>query len=261
MQVDPEARPSIQQCLECVSSLAAGQPLPSHPLSEEALRRREERIAAGILRENKKKKAVAVPPARPKITALDSNSVAARRLAAKRGQAPLATKTKQLADSSNQEAFVADFGSFTPSAELGALSVGEGFADFDAAPAERLSPSSGIDRDSEAIAPAANRIADASSLFDDVDYDEDAFSPSTYADAFSPSVAAKELASSFDAFAPSAALVDFDAAAPVGHDSFEATHDASSAFQFSPSTPGDTSLAATAVAPGTRSQAANFDAN
>jgi hypothetical protein len=66
--------------------LAANRPLPPYQLSAEALQRREERLAATILRDNKIKKKVApVVPARKGMPP-SANSVAAKRLAAKRGQ-------------------------------------------------------------------------------------------------------------------------------------------------------------------------------
>eukprot|EP01038_Epipyxis_sp_PR26KG_P007941 gene7941-10775_t len=86
LDIDPEARPSIQQLLEMVTVLATGNPLPSYELSSEALQRRQDRIAANKVRESKNVvKKVAPAPIQKKVLPLDSSSVAARRLAAKRG--------------------------------------------------------------------------------------------------------------------------------------------------------------------------------
>jgi hypothetical protein len=96
IQIDPEARPSAAELLKMLVELAAGRPLPPYQLSTEAIRRREERIAADQLREAKtKKKAAPVVPPR-KGAPPSSNSVAAKRLAAKRGHsAPYETSSSE----------------------------------------------------------------------------------------------------------------------------------------------------------------------
>eukprot|EP01039_Chlorochromonas_danica_P000800 gene800-868_t len=88
LDIDPEARPTVAELLEMVVELAAGRPLPPYQLTEEAIKRREARLEADKVRECKnKKKAAPAPPPR-KGQPPSSNSVAAKRLAAKRGHLP-----------------------------------------------------------------------------------------------------------------------------------------------------------------------------
>jgi hypothetical protein len=86
--VDPEARPSADQAFQALSAVATGSPLPPYNLSAEALQRRQEREEAAKKREIKtaaKKQVAPVIPQRAAPAQLDANSVAARRLAAKKG--------------------------------------------------------------------------------------------------------------------------------------------------------------------------------
>lgn len=99
--------------LNYLAEIASGRPLPPHQLSAEAIRRREERIAADQLRESKSKKnkGPVVPDRKGAPPA--SSSVAAKRLAAKRGQ-PLADDPVESFGSSNKGTvdFQSDFSEF-----------------------------------------------------------------------------------------------------------------------------------------------------
>lgn len=104
LDIDPEARPSIAELLTMLVELAAGRPLPAYELTAEAIKRREDRIAANQVRESKaKKKAAPVVPLRKGVPP-SANSVAAKRLAAKRGQ-PLPSGEEDLFDSSSPTEF------------------------------------------------------------------------------------------------------------------------------------------------------------
>jgi len=115
LDVDPEARSTVDELLHCVVELAAGRSLPAYSLSPEALRRREERLEADKLRDNKnKKKPTSCGTANNFRKAVPmADSVAARRLAAKRGQS---SKTNESAG----DAFVSsnDFTSYGTSSEV-----------------------------------------------------------------------------------------------------------------------------------------------
>ena len=91
MQVDPEARPSITQLLQAFAAIATGKPLPLYVVPPEAIERRKEREITAKKREEKNKSALkkAAPKTLPVKASgpLDSNSVAARRLAMKKGGA------------------------------------------------------------------------------------------------------------------------------------------------------------------------------
>eukprot|EP01034_Spumella_vulgaris_P021833 gene21833-27904_t len=221
LDVDPEARLSVAQCLECTAALASNRPLPDFPLSAEAAQRRAERIAANELRQSKQKKVVVAAP-RKVVAPLDSNSVAARRLAAKRGgtsgantpgtdlfgdnSSPRVNNTRQ--ESSKSPEFAVDFDAFpsqesnsnsNSSAAFSSKSQGNQFADFDDAP----------------IKAASNTISNANSLFDDDD-EEDVHSaaPAAPVQAFSSS--SKSSGHTFDAFESDAAsTATFDAFAPT----------------------------------------------
>lgn len=108
IQTDPEARPSARQLLECAKALLTGAPLPFIEVPEEARIRRQERIENEQRRAQiiaARKKAAQQPLQRPQ-GPLDASSVAARRLAAKRGQA---------VDGGLAPVSQRDFGSPTPS--------------------------------------------------------------------------------------------------------------------------------------------------
>ena len=127
-QVDPEARPSISQLLAAFAAMATGKPLPHYEIPAEAIERRKEREITAKKREEKNKSSKKVVP---KVTPLkpsgplDSNSVAARRLAMKKGIDPSgghsahpAPHVAHEADSRNSDnatesLFDADFGSHT----------------------------------------------------------------------------------------------------------------------------------------------------
>lgn len=92
--------------------IAANRPLPPYTLSSEALKRREDRIAADQLRENKnKKKAAPVVPVR-KGAPPSANSVAAKRLAAKRGGQNNFLSPSQSESQPTDFSFEANFESF-----------------------------------------------------------------------------------------------------------------------------------------------------
>lgn len=124
-QVDPEARPSIAQLLQTFAAIATGKPLPHYEVPREAILRKEEREITAKKREEKNKNALkkAAPKIVPsKCTApLDSNSVAARRLAMKKGSVdpggallPMPTQTQTApspTNTSSEALFEANFGS------------------------------------------------------------------------------------------------------------------------------------------------------
>ena len=86
--MDPEARPSVDEVHAAVEAVIGGNPMPSLPLSDEALECRRVRELNQSKRLNAPVKKTAAAAPAPKVAVpLDSNSVAARRLAAKRGTA------------------------------------------------------------------------------------------------------------------------------------------------------------------------------
>jgi hypothetical protein len=86
LDIDPEARPIILELLLAMREISKGSPLPPYELSAEALQRRAARIAADEVRNTKTKKKPTATPIDTKRSAPPSaNSVAAKRLAAKRG--------------------------------------------------------------------------------------------------------------------------------------------------------------------------------
>ncbi len=128
-----------------------------------------------MLRENKQKKVIAAPTPKKKVGPLDSNSVAARRLAAKRG---VSSANGDFSSGVGEAAagFHAEFDSFAPSPEThieSHSSANEGHSAQFAAFGDEGSKSL-FDADVDFISPATNKIADASSLFDD---DPDDFAP------------------------------------------------------------------------------------
>lgn len=128
--MDPEARPSATECFQALSAIATGNPLPPYELSAEAIERRKQREAAAIKKEQKvaaKRHVPALVPQRSAPAQLDTNSVAARRLAAKKGivipptnvsapSKPPVQITTIPTQSSSDESFAnfADFADFTP---------------------------------------------------------------------------------------------------------------------------------------------------
>eukprot|EP01035_Chromulina_nebulosa_P020570 gene20570-26676_t len=90
LDIDPEARPSISELFQSLSAIATGHSIPPHQLSQEAIDRRNERAAAAIRRQQKAQKKVVEPLYQPRQTnaVVDGNSVAAKRLAAKKGVQP-----------------------------------------------------------------------------------------------------------------------------------------------------------------------------
>jgi hypothetical protein len=82
-QLDPEARPAIFEIKAAIKALSQGEPLPPYELSEIAQQRKEERRLSEMRRANQTQKKAAPLPTREHVP-LAANSVAARRLAAKR---------------------------------------------------------------------------------------------------------------------------------------------------------------------------------
>jgi serine/threonine protein kinase len=88
LDFDPEARPSIREIFQYLRALAKGDPVPDLPLSEDAVAQKQRRRDAELRREQKALKKVKTPvvPARaPQAAHLDPGSVAAKRLAMKKG--------------------------------------------------------------------------------------------------------------------------------------------------------------------------------
>lgn len=91
--MDAEARPSVQYLIAAIDAISTNSPLPPFELSPIALQRREERLAAQQRRASMAKRHVPnVVPAREAAVPLAANSVAARRLAAKRGGGTVGTE-------------------------------------------------------------------------------------------------------------------------------------------------------------------------
>ena len=85
--MDPEARPPICQLIDAMHAIGGGGPLPDMPLTEEAQacrRARLDRQTTLLMPVKTKKPVVVALPPRP-TGPLDPNSVAARRLNAKKG--------------------------------------------------------------------------------------------------------------------------------------------------------------------------------
>ena len=123
IQVDPEARPDIPQIITAVVALSKGKPLPPYQLSEEAERRRRDRLAANELRQKKAAAGKKCPStnAAPKAVPISSNSVAAKRLAALRGGPVSEGSTSNSSSSSSSSSQLLD--EFDPFASSGTASV------------------------------------------------------------------------------------------------------------------------------------------
>jgi serine/threonine protein kinase len=159
--MDPEARPSISQIIDAISAISKNQPLPSYELSQEALQKRKERIAMEEFNNNNNKKSNKKSPVvARKQGPLDNNSVAARRLAAKRGT-PLPDPMQNNSSSINSSipTFVA------PQEDLFAQGGGNQSNDF--------FQSNSFD-DNKVILAAVSSSIEASSLFDTVSFDDTA---------------------------------------------------------------------------------------
>ena len=87
LDIDPEARPSIKEIFAYVRALAKDETVPELPLSEEAIYQKQRRKESELRREQKAQKKIKTPivPARQGNTSIDPNSVAAKRLAMKKG--------------------------------------------------------------------------------------------------------------------------------------------------------------------------------
>lgn len=83
LDLDPEARPTILEINSAIRAISQGNPLPPYELSEVAQQRKEERRLAQLKRSNQTQKKSAALPTRGHVP-LAADSVAARRLAAKR---------------------------------------------------------------------------------------------------------------------------------------------------------------------------------
>ena len=88
LDFDPEARPSTGQIIDGIAALLRNEPLPHYELSADAVKKRQERLdheAAKAAKREQKKKVKEVITPKKNNGQLDSNSVAARRLAAAKG--------------------------------------------------------------------------------------------------------------------------------------------------------------------------------
>lgn len=138
LDVDPEARPNVEELFLAISALATGKPLPQYEISAEALQIKREREESNRRREQKTKKSYVSQPAVPVRKApveLSGNSVAARRLAAKQGL-PVQSITHQQASTfdsfSNNTVFhgnkSSSVSSMTPHVESSNTVVFDGFS-------------------------------------------------------------------------------------------------------------------------------------
>jgi len=119
LDIDPEARPSIGQIIDAITALLRNEPLPHYELSEEAIKKRQERLDReahkAAKRDQKKKGKDIITPKRN--AHLDSNSVAARRLAAAKGLPVNSENLNHNHDSNHlvsidENVVFTDFGSF-----------------------------------------------------------------------------------------------------------------------------------------------------
>ena len=212
--MDPECRPSASALYMATAELSKGQPLPPFELSAEALQCRERRLAAAVLKQQKKdsKKTplTVIPPRNTQAPALDSNSVAARRLAAKRGQ-PVGGPTASVGVVSNPRSTPASAESFAS------------FADFDDAPgvngastswaSSELSTTDGFDPFAEHEAPIAavtNANVTADDLFGASDVGDQSFGFSSQPTAPATGFSENGFDSGFSAFDSSAPPPSFD---------------------------------------------------
>jgi hypothetical protein len=119
--VDPEARPSIAQLLSAFGAIATEKALPEYKIPQEAVERRIQREITAKKREernNKTAKKIAPRVVPLKVTGpLDCNSVAARRIAMKKGIIPQSQHVNSKASDSSESLFEADFGSNLPQSQ------------------------------------------------------------------------------------------------------------------------------------------------
>lgn len=137
LDMDPEARPSLDEIFDALSAAASGNPLPPYQLSEIAIQRKQERENASKRREQKTQKKSSNSnfiPARKEPISLASNSVAARRLAAKKGVDGNPLSQHVTNDALSSSSFVTTFADFDSSnnnsGELFQTSSNEFSADF-----------------------------------------------------------------------------------------------------------------------------------
>lgn len=98
--------------------MAAGRALPLHILSQEALQRRQDRIEADKIKDKGKKKTDAsLSTNSKKGSAPSANSVAAKRLAAKRGQVVVGSVGAEIVGADFNNGFEANFDSFADNIE------------------------------------------------------------------------------------------------------------------------------------------------
>ena len=94
LDMDPEARPSISQLIIAINAISSGDALPSYDIPQEAKNRRMEREKIEKIREQKKNAKkhstynTVIKKKDGSNDSLPADSVAARRLAAKRGMVP-----------------------------------------------------------------------------------------------------------------------------------------------------------------------------
>ena len=164
-------------------ALSKGKPLPPYQLSEEAEKRRRDRLAADELRQKKaaakKGPSTAAVSAAPKAIPISSNSVAAKRLAALRGgQLPEGGGSS----SSSSSQLLDEFDPFGSTLPTGLISVDDFQPTFSTAPVDSTFNSSqtqaafpafdafGWEGDVDAVAAAPVSVAAASYLGDDTDW-------------------------------------------------------------------------------------------
>jgi AP2-associated kinase len=164
----PEARPTIFELLLAMREVSKGSPLPPYELSAEALQRRAERIAADEVRKIKAKKKPNATPIDTKRSAPPSaNSVAAKRLAAKRGVSVDANDNSLILDpsSSFQEDLFSSSSvgtknaAFSPGNDAADFGQDIGFDPFDGGHADHHSSSGGSAVDAWDATPATNLAA------------------------------------------------------------------------------------------------------
>lgn len=165
LDFDPEARPSIREIFPYLRALAKGGTVPELPLSDEAVAQKQRRKEAELRREQKALKKVKTPivPVRaPQASHLDPGSVAAKRLAMKKGL-PVYEGLAPAADTS----FNVDFDSVPiPQAEtFAAFSEPLSTASFDPFATSALS----VDSFNSAAAVSQNVFGSVS--FDSVGFD------------------------------------------------------------------------------------------
>jgi hypothetical protein len=168
--MDPEARPSLAETLYAIKAIAMGSPLPPYELSDQAKEKKEERRQAQLRRANQTQKKSAALPTRDHVP-LAANSVAARRLAAKRGGTAATSEgsfSAPIASASSSSSFLFDDSAPIPAAASSSAPL-DLFGPSHPAPAAQVASSSLFDdfsaptpvpaKTSSAPAPAVDLFA------------------------------------------------------------------------------------------------------